>query len=149
MNATRLAPGSLPRFHEFALLSDEPLGLIALKYAIQEPDDKTVRQQNECTYDSWMMPNVTYLKWNQGRRCKYHKQFRPALLQVNADSFGKKYRRVKKRQKTRGTQRPTGEHGLQFIQQIIHCLTVFQQDFVSGPGRQGIHPATPRVQEKQ
>src|ERR1041385_9100918 len=48
-----------------------------------------------------------------------------------------------------GTLRATGEHGLQFVQQIIHCLAVFQQDLISGPVREGIHPATPRVQEKQ
>src|SRR6266487_5793557 len=135
--------------HQFPRLCDMRFGLVTLQHAIQKPNDETVHQQNERSYDSWMMPNVTYLEGNQGRCRKYHEQFRPALLHVNADSFGKKYRRVKKRQKTRGTQRPAGEHGLQFIQQIIHCLAVFQQDFVSGPVRQGIHPAGPRVEEKQ
>src|SRR6266508_2094733 len=96
-----------------------------------------------------MMPKVTYLEWNQGSCRKYHEQFRPALLHVNADSFGKKYRRVKKRQKTRGTQRIACENGLQFVEQIRHSLAVLQQDFISGPVRQSIHPPGTRVQEKQ
>src|SRR5512143_248967 len=88
-----------------ALVGDVRSSLVALKHAVQEPDNETIYQQDEHPYESWMMPNVTYPEGNQGRCRKYHEQFRPALLHVNADSFGKKHRRVKKRQKTRGAQR--------------------------------------------
>ena len=45
--------------------------------------------------------------------------------------------------------RAARKHGLQFVEQIGDRLAMFQQDFVSSPIRQGIHPAGPRVEKKQ
>src|SRR6266550_8529565 len=96
-----------------------------------------------------MMQNVPHFERNQGRGRKYHQQFRPSLFHINANSFGKKNRRIKQRQKTGGTQCSTCEHDLQFVEQKGHWLAVLQQDLVRGPIRKQIHPAGTRVQEKQ
>src|SRR5439155_22725725 len=116
MNVAPLALMLLTCLDQFVRLRGVGFGLIALEYRIQEPNNETVCQQNERAYESRMMPDVTHLEGDQGRCRNYHEQFRPALFHINADSFGKKYRRVKERKKTRGTQRTPGEHGLQFIQ---------------------------------
>ena len=123
--------------------------LVALKHAVQEPDDKTVREQNERAHETRAMPQMPNFDWNQRCGRENHEELRPALLHVNADSFGEKNCRIKKRQKTCGPQGAAGEHGLQFVEQIGNRLAMFQQNFVSGPIRQGIDPAGPRVEKKQ
>ena len=57
---------------QFARLRDVWLCLVALKHAIQEPDNETIRQQNERAQQSRPMPKMTNLKWNQRRSRENH-----------------------------------------------------------------------------
>src|SRR5262249_7954165 len=95
------------------------------------------------------MPEMTNLNWNQACRGENHKQLGPALLNVNADPFSKKNRRIKQRQKTSRPQPAVCKHRLQLVEQEGHRLAMLQQNFVGSPIRQGIDPASPRVQKKQ
>src|SRR5204863_8745951 len=72
-----------------------------------------------------------------------------SLLHVNADSFRKKNRRVKERQKTSAPHHAACEHALQFIEQVVDGLAMLHQNFVSGPVRHGIHPAGAGIQEEE
>src|SRR4051812_7700163 len=96
-----------------------------------------------------MMPDIPHLERDQRCRRKYHQQFRPSLLHVNAYSFRKKNRRVKERQKTSAPQHAACEHGLQFVEQVVDGLAVLHQNFVSAPVRHGIHPAGTCIQEEK
>ena len=50
---------------QFARLRDLGFGLVAFEDAIQEPDNETVRQQNERAYQTRPMPEMTNLNWDQ------------------------------------------------------------------------------------
>ena len=134
---------------QLALSCDVRSCLVAFEHTIQKPDNETVREQNERAHQTGAVPEMPNLYWDKRRRRKDHKELCPALLHVNADSFGKKNSRVKKRQKTCGPQRAPCEHGLQFVEEVGHSLAVFQQDFVRNPIRRRIHPAGPCVEKKQ
>ena len=95
------------------------------------------------------MPEMPELNWNQTRGRENHEQLRPALLHVNADSFGEKNCRIKQRQETRRPHCTVCEDGLEFVKQPDDGAAVLEQDFIRGPVRQRIHPASPRVQKKQ
>src|SRR6266404_840012 len=144
-----LATGALSSLRQLALDLCRRCDRFAPQNEIEKPNNKAIDGENEHGTKTRMMPSVAYFEGDEGRGRKYHQEFRPALLHVNANSFGKKNCRVKKRQKPRRTQRASGKHRLQFVEQIIHSPAVFQQDFVSGPVRQSIHPAGTHVQEKQ
>src|SRR5207247_8078032 len=78
-----------------------------------------------------------------------HQPIRPSLLQIHANSLGKKNSRIKKREKTRGTQGAAGEYCLQLVQQVSDGSAVLHQNFISSPVRNGIHPAGAHVQENE
>src|SRR5439155_18839604 len=81
------------------------------------------------------MPNVAHLDRNECASCEYHQQLSPALLQINADTFGKENCRVKQRQKTCRAQRAACQHRLEFVEQEMDGFAVLQKEFVSGPVR--------------
>jgi len=70
---------------------------VALKHAIEEPNDKTVYEQNQRAYQTRAMPKMTGFYWNERCSRENHKKLCPALLHVNANSFGEKNYRIKKR----------------------------------------------------
>ena len=72
----------------FTRLLDVGLGLVTFEHEIQEPDNETVRQQNERAYQTRPMPEVTKLNRDQPGSRTNHQQLGPTLLHVNADSFG-------------------------------------------------------------
>jgi hypothetical protein len=80
------------------------------KTKIEEPDDEAICEQNEHRGQAWTVPNVPHFEWNQGRGRKYHQPFRPPLLHIDANSFGKKASPRKKVPKNRwlATRRPQG-----------------------------------------
>ena len=49
---------SLTCFDQFGRMRDAHFAFVALKHTIQEPNNETVREQNERAYDSWMRPQM-------------------------------------------------------------------------------------------
>src|ERR1043166_5161547 len=142
-------PTGLTSFHQFGRLWDLRFRFVAFDDGIEEPNNETVRQQNEHTDQIRMMPNIPHFERDQRCRRKYHQEFRPSLLHVNADAFRKKNRRVKERQKTSASHYAACEPALQSIEQVVDGLAVLHQNFVSGPVRQGIHPAGTCIEEEE
>ena len=54
----------LDSLNQLARLLDVGLGLVTFEHAIQEPDNETVRQQNERAHQARPVPQVTNLNWD-------------------------------------------------------------------------------------
>src|SRR5947207_433969 len=134
INCSRpMAAGALGSLRQLALDLCRRCDRFAPQNEIEKPNNKAIDRENEHGSKTRMMPSVAYFEGDEGRGRKYHQEFRPPLLHVNADSFGKKNCRVKKRQKTGGMQRTARQNGLQFIEQVGDSPAVLQEDFVGGP----------------
>ena len=49
---------------QFARLLDVDPRLVTFEHAIQEPDNETVRQQNERAHQAWPVPEMANFNWN-------------------------------------------------------------------------------------
>ena len=116
---------------------------------IQKPDNKTIRQQDDDGGETRPMPNMAHLERDQRSGRKDHEQFRPALLQINANAFSEENGGIKKREKSWRAELPIFEHILQFIQQKMNSFAVSEENFLVCPIRNRVQPARATVQEEE
>src|ERR1043166_8209999 len=96
-----------------------------------------------------MAPDVPRFYRNQSRRCENHEKFRPALLHVNADSFGKENATIEERQKSSRPQSTAGQHLRQFVQQKGNRLPVLEKKLITVQIANGVNPCHMIVEKEQ
>src|SRR6266404_1487192 len=75
---------------------------LAPEYEIEEPDNKTIGQQQQYwsenrTVENQAVPDVSHFERDQRAGGEDHQKLGPAFLHINADPFGKKHTAIKER----------------------------------------------------
>jgi len=106
--------------------------LLTLEHVVEEPDDETVGQKQNHRSKRWPMknqsvPDMSYFQRNQRAGGEDHQKLRPSFLHVNADSFGKKDRAIKKSKDPSRAQGAAGERILQLVEKKNDVFAVMQK----------------------
>ena len=96
-----------------------------------------------------MEDGVADFERDERRRRHHHQELGPALLQINADTFGAEHERGEERDQSRHLKQPARDHILQSVQEIKHRLAVRHHQFAIHPIGNGIQPARPAVQKEK